>query len=345
MAKKQEAAMNYAATLRALREQGPQRLYLLWGKEDYLREAYLAELKKLCLPEGTDGFSYRRFDGAALELSALADAVDALPFLSERTLVEVRSYDINKCREEDAARLTGILSDIPETCTLVFVMDTAFEPDGRRKLTKAFQKNGTVLQFTAQGSAMLVRWVQKRFAACGKQIAPAQAQQLIFACGGLMNRMIPEIEKLAAYAGSDTVTAADLDAVVQKLPEAVVFEMTDCLAARDNDGAMAILAELLADRGNTPIFLLSVIGQQLRRLYAAKVAQQAGQGAAFVCEVCALRYDFIAQKLLQSARRFSLPALERAVRLCAETDYAMKSSGADDTALLLDLLLRIAAED
>ena len=65
-AKKQEKAFNYNAAVRELREQGPQRLYLLWGREDYLRETYLTQLKQLCLPGGEDDFSYRRFDGAAL---------------------------------------------------------------------------------------------------------------------------------------------------------------------------------------------------------------------------------------------------------------------------------------
>ena len=47
-AKKQEKAFNYNAAVRELREQGPQRLYLLWGREDYLREAYLTQLKQFC---------------------------------------------------------------------------------------------------------------------------------------------------------------------------------------------------------------------------------------------------------------------------------------------------------
>lgn len=75
-----------------------------------------------------------------------------MPFLSERTLVEVRGYDTNKCREEEAETLVRVISDLPDYCTLVFVMDTAFEPDGRLKTTKAFKKNGQLVQFTAQGS-------------------------------------------------------------------------------------------------------------------------------------------------------------------------------------------------
>ena len=68
--------------------------------EDYLREAYLTELRALCVPS-EDDFSYQRFDGPALDLGALAEAVDALPFFSERRMVEVRDYDINACREAE----------------------------------------------------------------------------------------------------------------------------------------------------------------------------------------------------------------------------------------------------
>ena len=274
--KKKQEIQDYKVQLRALRQQGPGCLYLLWGREDYLREQYLLQLKKLCIPGGEDDFSYRRFDGAELDFQALADAIDAVPFLSERTLVEVRGYETNKCREEEADTLVRVISDLPDYCTLVFVMDTAFEPDGRLKTTKAFKKNGQLVQFTAQGESALVQWVGKHFAAHGN--------------------------KIAAYAQGDTVTRADILAVAQRIPEAVVYELTDCLANQDYDGAMRILADLLADKSNTPIFLLAVIGQQMRRLYAARLARRAGIGTSELREMLGVPYDFIAENLLRSAR-------------------------------------------
>ena len=60
--------------------------------------------------------------------------------------------------------------------------------------------------------------------------------------------------------------------------------------------------------------------------------------------LCGVRYDFIAQKLTQSARGFSIDQLARAVELCAETDFAMKRSGTDNAELLKELLLRLLAE-
>ena len=336
--KKKTEVLDYGAQVRSLREQGPGRLYLLWGREDYLREQYLLELKKLCLPGGEDDFSYHRFDGAELDFQALADAVDAVPFLTERTLIEVRGFDTNKCREEEAQALVRVIGDLPDYCTLVFLMSTDFEPDGRLKTTKAFKKYGELIQFTAQGESALVRWVGKRFAAHKKHISPEDARQLIFFTGGLMNSMIPEIDKIAAYVSSDTVTRADILAVAHRLPEAVAYELTDRLADQDYDGAMRILADLLADKANTPIFLLAVIGQQMRRLYAARLARHAGDLRALL----GLPYDFIAENLLRSARKFSGRQLEEAVRLCAQADFAMKNTGADDAELLKELLLRIA---
>ena len=80
MAKKkgsEEEKLNYNQEVRRLKEEGPERLYLLWGPEDYLREYYLTELRKTCLPEGEDSFSYRRLNGPDLDVHELREAVDA----------------------------------------------------------------------------------------------------------------------------------------------------------------------------------------------------------------------------------------------------------------------------
>ena len=66
--KKKTEVLDYGAQVRSLREQGPGRLYLLWGREDYLREQYLLELKKLCLPGGEQQNSQDLASGIHLEI-------------------------------------------------------------------------------------------------------------------------------------------------------------------------------------------------------------------------------------------------------------------------------------
>lgn len=340
--KQKETGVRYKDAVLALKQNGPQRLYVLYGVEDYLREQFLTQLKAVCLPEGESEFSFHRFDGATLELHTLADAIDAMPFLTERSFIEVRGLDTNKLPEAEAARFVELISDIPDYCTLALVMGTEFSPDGRLKVTKALKKSGELLEFSAQDGDSLIKWIARRFDAWEKRISRSDAEYLITITGGLMNRMIPEIDKISAYAKDSVVTRADIDAVTEKVPDAVVFEMTDLLAAGDADGAMGKLTELLTDKNNVPIMLLAVVGQQLRRLYAAKVAAAEHLGVNDVMDLCGLRFDFIAQKLLQQARRFPLEVLEQAVVRCAEADYAMKHDAAvDDLGLLQEILLGV----
>lgn len=336
-----EEKLNYSAALRQLKAEGPQRLYLLWGPEDYLREQYLAQLKALCLPEGEDSFSYRRFDGPELPAEQLAGAVDALPFLTGRSFVELRDVDINKLKDGD--RILSILSDIPEYCTVVFVQAGQFEPDGRLKSVKSVRALARELKFTRQSQSMLIDWIIRRFAAAGKGIELEAAQRLIFVSGELMSGLIPEIEKIAAYAKGDKVHLSDVEAVANHIPEAVIFDMTDYIAQKKFNTAASVLAELLADKNNEPIPILALIGQQMRRLYAARLSIEKGLGAKYVMELCNIKYDYVANKLINSARGFTLAQLIRAVEICAETDQKIKSSAQDDRELLKEAVFRIAA--
>lgn len=342
MAKAKKTSMNYAAEIRSLRSRGPGGVYLLYGPEEYLRERYLDELRSLCVDAG-DEFNTRRLNGQGLDLNDLSEAVNALPFFGERVFVEVRDYDLNRCKDAELDRLKGILTEVPDSCTLVFVQTSAAEPDGRTASVKALKKLGRALEFTEQDPQALVGWIGNRFRALGKSIDRPDAEYLIFLAGSGMNALIPEIEKTAAYAQSERVTRADIDATVNRLPEADVFAMSDLLAARRYDEAARVLRDLLDNKNNHPIFLNSLIGQQLRRLYVLRVGQDAGKSRAEQMELTGTTYDFVFNKLSASARAYSTEELGRLVCLSAEYDYRMKSTGLDPVLLLEELFARLAA--
>ena len=340
---KRDEKFNYNASVGALRSVGPAGLYLIWGPEDYLADRFFEEIKKLCITSEADDFSYRRLDERGFSALALREAVDSVPFLSERSLVEVRGVDINKLK--DADEISGILADIPDYCTVVFMAPIGFEPDKRLKVYKAIQKYGRDICVTAQGGDILIKWIIRRFAAEGKGIELNAVQRLINVSGELMSGLIPEINKIASYTKGDRVTEADVDAVAHHIPEAVVFDMTEALAKGENNAAMRLLGELLADKNSEPTVILAVVGGQMRKLYAARVAIDYGLTKDYVMKTLGLRYDFIANRLIAASRRFSTAQIKRAVELCAETDYAMKSSKTEPAELLKECVMRIAAGD
>ena len=139
------------------------------------------------------------------------------------------------------------------------------------------------------------------------------------------------------------ISQSDVEAVASHIPEADIFEMTDSIAQKKPNAALSVLAELLSDKNNEPIPILALLSGQMRRLYAARLAVERRLGAKYVMETCALKYDFIAAKLMQSARGFTLSQLKTAVEICADTDYKIKSNSLDDRELLIEAVLRIAA--
>ncbi len=322
-----------------LNRDGLGRLYLLYGPEDYLRETYLAELKRRALGGEEDQFSLRRLDGGCT-LQDLSDAVNAMPFMTERTLTEVRGFDLNRCSEEDSRELETLLSDLPEWGTLVFAQGSEYDIDWRRKAAKSLKKHGKCVSFTAQPQQELRKWILKRFAALGKSADTAAAEQLIFASGEYMGALLPEIEKISAAVPGERITGGDVERYAHHIPSARVFAMTDCMAARDFDGAAALLAELLAS-GEDIQKTMGAVGSQFRRLYAARLAMDEGLGDGYLVSECGVP-DFIARKLSATARGFTLPQLRQAVEACCQTAYALNSSAAGETELMKQLLISLA---
>lgn len=342
MAKKE--TLDYGKVKKELTSAGPARVYLLYGPEEYLREDFVATLKKTCLPDGEDDFSYKKITHENFSLRAFEDAVDALPFLTERTFVEVRGVDINRFNEADANKMTKYISDLPDYCTVAFIQDSGYEPDGRKKLIKAIKKYGKDIEFTEQSQSSIVKWVRKRFAAHNKAISPQNAEFLINYSGNLMQQLIPEIEKIAAFAQAEEITIYDIEAVASKSAETAVFELSGKIASNDFDGAAEVMGELIGRKDAEPIMLLAMIGNQMRNIYAAKVAVAEKRDRSFIMEATGVRFDFLVRKLQDNAKRFTLERLERAVVLCAETDYLMKSSGVEDSELLKELLIKLALD-
>ncbi len=332
----------YSDELRKLNQQGPQRLYFIWGPEDYLSDQFVGEIRKICVPEGIADFSYHKFSDRDYSARAMADAIDSVPFLTERTMVEVRGLDLNKLLEDEVEELADAIKDIPDYCTVVFVEPSEFEPDKRKKIYKKLLKDGCEMYVDAQSADALVNWVGRRFSAAGKRIELNAIQRLIFVSGNLMNMLIPEIEKIAAYAKGNIVTVDDVDAVAHHIPEAVVFEMVDCLGNGQTGKAMFYLDELLGNKDCDENYVIAILGLQMRKVYAAKMAIECGGGKEYLMKKIGIPYESYANNYMNAARRYTVKQLKRAVELCAETDYKMKSAGVSEKELIKECVMRIA---
>ena len=318
----------------------PGRLYIFHGEETYLRDYYLDKLRDTLLTGGLGEFNRHDLDAKGMNPHALEEAVDCLPMMAERTLVLVTDYDLFKAGERDREEYIRILSNLPDYCCLVFLYDLIdYKPDARTKLAQTVKKSGTAVNFVRQGQRELTDWVRRHFKALGKEIDPRLCEELIFLCGDLMHNLQQEIGKIGAYAKGERITRADIEAVATPQLSAVVFRIADAIGEKDYDRAARVLGELYQMQ-KSPYEILAALGKQMRQLYSARLALDQKKNAAYVSKLWGMRYP--ADRLMVSARRFSLPWCRRAVVRCAQTDLAMKTTGQEPKELLTTLLLELA---
>ena len=256
--------------------------YIFYGEESYLREYYLGALRKALVPAGFEEFNYHRLEGKDLTVQTLAEAAEAMPMMTERTLIVVTDFDLFKLGEEQREKLIALLEDVPPYCCLVFVYDTLeYKPNRTmKKLMKAVSDHVESVEFRPADSRELTAWVARRFRALDKDIDRQTAEYLIFTCGDLMTGLVPEIEKIGAYAKGKTITQKDIDAVADPVLSAEVFRLSDAVLQGQYDKAAGILGDLLKMQ-TEPILILAALGSQLADGTMGHEIRLSGQGAAY----------------------------------------------------------------
>jgi len=343
MAKKEEKDLAFQQLKQQLKAKELGRLYVFHGEETFLLTHYLGQVKKLLLDPVTESFNFHRLNNENFSIEVFADAVENLPMMAEFTFVQVDEVDLFKLNEADRSKMAEILSDIPDYCTVVFTYMTGpWKPDKRLKKLWDVVSTGLLVEFSKQGQRELVAWIQRHFLAHKKRISPDLCVYLIEITGGTMTALSGEIDKIAAYSGTDEICRADIDAVTEPVLDAVVFQMTDLLSAGRYDQALQKLQQLLKMQ-EEPLAILGAIGGHFRRISTARTLIDNGRSASELQRLCGIQ-DYAARKSMEAARRFKPEFCAKAAQLVVETDYRIKTSFDDSERLLELLILQLAQE-
>jgi DNA polymerase-3 subunit delta len=286
-------------------------------------------------------------DGRTVTLPDLRSAADAMPFISERRLVIVtgllarligRSAGEGEAEGDEAApapvkefrdALAAYLPHVPPTTALVLVESRPL-PERNRFLTLAGQNEaGYAKRFDPPKGQALVQWIIKRARAAGGQFTSEAAQALASAVGEDTRLLDNEIEKLVAYADySRPVDLPDVEMLTPYGGEVKIFEMVDAMGQKRGPAAVGYLLRLLDQPNQAPLSVFGMVVRQFRLLLAARELLAEGAAPAQVTAELGLR-PFIAGKVLDQARLFSLADLEAIFRKLLDMDLGIKSSRID----------------
>ncbi|MCD8069558.1 MAG: DNA polymerase III subunit delta, partial [Lachnospiraceae bacterium] len=218
--------------LEDIRTKSFSQIYVLYGKEDYLRKQYRDRLVEALL-DGGDSMNYTCARGKDYDLAGLIDLAETMPFLAERRIIVLEDTGILKSGGDE---LAGYLSE-PCPTTVWVLVDS--DCDKRSKLFKAADKFGKCVELAAQDEATLKKWVLGLIKKENKKISANTLSQLLERTGGDMTTIRLELEKLFCYTmDRDCITMEDVEAVCPPRITGRIFDMVDAIGARDRAKAL-----------------------------------------------------------------------------------------------------------
>ena len=323
----------------ALAELSLPSVLLFEGEEEQLKQEALVLLRRTLLPAGMEALDETVLESPETD-RLIADA-ETQPFMADR-LVIVRDYPALTGRAEADEKLITWLPSVPETTLLIFYCTG--KPDGRKKLYNTVKKLGGVVTFTPLRGAELVRFVTDAFKAEGKECDERTAEYLIFTVGDDAGLLRTEISKLSSCAGNrPSILSSDVSALATPSTECTVFQMVDAVVAGQKSRALLLLRNQLLN-GTDRISILAMLLRQYRILQHIKIMQYEKRGGDFIRSALGVP-SFAVEQYLRQASGYTGGQIKKAVNICFETEYAVKSGriqqeGAVESVVIKLLTLR-----
>lgn len=249
-----------------------QPVYVLSGDEDFLKRRCRSIIESHILGDTDPSYALSVFDGEELDFSTLRNEVDSVSFFSDVRLVIVEDAD------DFVTNFRPVLEKyVAEPSKVgVVVLDVKSFP-ATTKLAKALPEDANIVCKAPPDYRLplwCVDWCQTMY---DKKLSTPASQMLVELVGTGMGQLDQELHKLRDFVGDrPSIEARDVDELVGKSRELVVFKIMDFVGEGKATEALKILVEML-DRGEEPMKVLAGLGFQLRKL--ARIARAHQQGA------------------------------------------------------------------
>lgn len=335
--------LNAKQLSRCLADGRLERAYLFFGSENYLKRHYYNQLKEQVLKGGPEEFNLTLLEGKTLSPQTLSDALQSLPVFAERKLVVVKDVELSSVKQELRAFFTETLPSLPESAVFLLYQQTVDVDEKQAKsaeIIRLFERFGAAVRFDTPGTAELLQWTGRHLAQQGKTADRDTILYFLSVTDNGMTHLKNELDKLCHYSEGSQVTRRDIDEVVSKSVDAVIFRLTDALFDRQYSDAYEVLKQLVSQR-TEEVIVAGGVARELCGLYKVRAAWAEGMGAAEMAKAFGLR-DFVVRKYLRTCRAFDADTLRRCLRICLDTDQSLKSENRDKTLILEAMLGELA---
>lgn len=278
------------------------------------------------------GLNLKSFDGRDFPFEEFENEFKTFSMFKEKKLTVLKDIFSGK---KDQERFQDIFKELKQSDDIILIFEEG-KPDSRTSLYKFLKKYGKSQEFKPLEGANLRKWVEDQFARLGTNITKEGLEKLILSAGNDSWQLSNEIKKLASFKRKGKVELKDVDLLVKPKFETDIFRTIDAIAQKRRKAALILIHKHL-EKGDNPLYLLTMINFQFRNLLMVKDLMEKNQPYYNIQKITGL-HPFVVRKSYEQAGSFSLENLKKIYRKIFEVDLAIKR-GKMGAEAALDLLL------
>lgn len=238
---------------------------LLHGQDTYRSRQKLQEVVESYKEKNGSGLNLRFLNADSLSFQDFFRELQNVPMFQEKKLLVLngvfQNTEFKDSFFENRQKLYGP-KDI-----IIFYEESAVP--AKEPLFKFLSENAKTQEFESLEGQKLRNWAKREFKNSGAEIDPVALGAMISCIGNDLWRFSNEISKLSAFKKNKTITMDDIRLLVKPKIEMDIFKTIRALADRNKKQALALLHRHL-ERGDNPLYLLSMVNYQFRTLLARR---------------------------------------------------------------------------
>jgi len=312
-------------------------LIFLYGQDTYRSRQKLSEIIAQYQKIHQSGLNLRFFDFKNDNFEDFRDKFRISSMFKEKKFIVLRNAFSNKDFKKKFLDLSKDFVE-SENIILFYEKDEVSEKDS---LFLFLKENAKLQDFKPLSTGALDNWLKKELGKYNVEIEEKAKSLLLDYVGNDLWQLSNELKKLALYKSkcqNVKISKEDVESLVKAKIETDIFKTIDLIAKRDKRKALSLLHKHL-EKGDSPLYLLSMISFQFRNLLMIKERSQLSPYPHPGTMSRDLRlHPFVVKKGLQLARNFSLAELKEIYQKIFETDIKIKT-GQLEPEMALDLLI------
>jgi DNA polymerase III, delta subunit len=306
-------------------------VFLFAGKEKYLKERAISELRARSLDSSSGELDYKVLHGSDTSADEIINSAGTMPFFSSKRLIVVKDFD--SLSKEDAAKVAAYIKNPNQhTCLIIDTDDGSILED-----YPSISGYAKVLRFAPLSDNELYGWIKKYLSIQGKTIEDDALDILKESKGSDILSLSRELDKLTTFIDKrKNITKDDVEALVGKSVVASAFDIASAIGDKNASKAISIVHEL-ASSGKKPYEIIGILSWFFKRILKAKLMLEAGDTESSVTQKLRINRRSV-EEFFTQVYSFSAQDIESKMKVLLDADLGIKRPRYS-TSLIMDFAI------